>query len=69
MRLGAVLVAVVLGYLLFDMIRDFGSPRELTVYPVECNGKGVGPFCVGTLGLPLNPATFVAFPDRQEVVK
>src|SRR5262245_50070858 len=69
MRLGSVLVAAVIScYFLFDMIRDIGSPREVSLYAVDCKGKSVGNISDGKLGVPLGRVTFVAFPDRQEVV-
>jgi len=66
----AVIFASMIGYfILGDAIRDLASPREVFVYPIECKGKAIGNLCDGTLGIPLNPSSFVAFPDRQEVVE
>jgi hypothetical protein len=45
------------------------SEREVSAFAVMCQGKAVGNMCQGKLSLPLGRVTFVAFPDRQEVVE
>ena len=68
MRFVSVIVVAVVGYFMLDVIRDLARPREVTLYAVDCKGKAVGNMCDGKLGVPLGRVTFVAFPDRQEVV-
>jgi hypothetical protein len=71
MRVGTMLVAAVIGYFLItDMIHALTGPREVWVYPIWCDGKVIaGHTCDGTLGGYDEPSSFVAFPDRQEVVE
>jgi hypothetical protein len=44
--------------------------HRVRAYPIECEGQVLfGTFCDGDLTVPLNPSTFRAFPDRQEVIE
>jgi len=69
MRFWSVLVLLVVGYFIRDVISDLPGAQEVWVYPLECKGKVADNRCIGTLGEPMPPFSFVAFPDRQEVVK
>ncbi len=44
--------------------------HSVRVYPIECEGQVVfGTFCDGEFTIPLDPATFRAFPQRQTVTE
>jgi hypothetical protein len=64
-----VVAAFVVGYFIMDMIRDLANPRTISVYPIECKGQAAGSECLGTLGMPLAPTSFAAFPDGQQVIQ
>jgi hypothetical protein len=68
MRLALVLLLMLTACEMTSDLAGCNFAREVSVFPVACEGKVVANFCQGKLGVPLNRATFVAFPDRQEVV-